>query len=431
MNKILDEKVKGYIQYNDRIIQVKFQTKPKNTIVVQVYMPTTNSSEENLIVIGNWNAIVGEENVKHLTGDYGLGNRNDRGERNQVKESRSYSGAAINSDHNLVMMKCNLKFKRIMCKKKMVQWQVKNLRDEKSKNQYTRKDWITAEIVNLIEERRKYKNLNSTKVQKRYRALTNLVIRESKEAKEKYLEENCSDIETLIKTGGREEAYKMVKKFFGQWKEYLEILYEGETLKEIELNEEEKTEEEEYEKDPVMGEEFDKALKNLKNKRAAGTDGIQAELWKEPGKKFKNRLFQIIKDIYAAGEMSKDYVNSIIIPIPKKAAAKKCEEFRTISLLSHASKILTEIIFQRIESKIEQSLTEDQFGFRKNMGTREAILPLRIIKLIIEGSIEGKNHRGRPRLEYIQQIIKDQGCNSYIEMKRKVDDRKEWKMAAN
>jgi len=56
---------------------------------------------------------------------------------NQVKEIRSYPGADINSDHNLVMMKCNLKFKIIMCRKKMVQWQVKNLRDEKSSKQYS------------------------------------------------------------------------------------------------------------------------------------------------------------------------------------------------------------------------------------------------------------------------------------------------------
>lgn len=56
---------------------------------------------------------------------------------NQVKESRSYPGADINSDHNPVMMKCNLKFKKITSKKKMVQWQVKNLRDEKLRKQYS------------------------------------------------------------------------------------------------------------------------------------------------------------------------------------------------------------------------------------------------------------------------------------------------------
>jgi hypothetical protein len=34
---------------------------------------------------------------------------------------------------------------------------------------------------------------------------------------------------------------------------------------------------------------------------------------------------------------------------------------------------------RRMEYKIEAILLEDQFGFRKNMGTREAILALRII----------------------------------------------------
>lgn len=41
--------------------------------------------------------------------------------------------------------------------------------------------------------------------------------------------------------------------------------------------------------------------------------------------------------------------------------------------------------------------------------------------------MEGKDHRGTPILEYIQQIIKDQGCDSYGEMKRKADNREEWK----
>lgn len=50
-----------------------------------------------------------------------------------------------------------------------------------------------------------------------------------------------------------------------------------------------------------------------------------------------------------------------------------------VPLASHASKILTKIKSQRNKAKIEQSLTEDQFGFRKNMGMREAIFALRII----------------------------------------------------
>lgn len=84
-----------------------------------------------------------------------------------------------------------------------------------------------------------------------------------------------------------------------------------------------------------MSEVFNKALLNLKNQKAAGIDGIHVEVRKESGERDKKKLFQIIKDIYE----TEDYVKSLIIPIQKKAVAKKFEEFRNISLLSHASKI--------------------------------------------------------------------------------------------
>lgn len=50
--------------------------------------------------------------------------------------------------------------------------------------------------------------------------------------------------------------------------------------------------------------------------------------------------------------------------------------------------------------------------------------------LIMEGCVEGRNHEGRPHIEYIQQIIQDPRCNSYKEIKRKVNNRSEWRIAA-
>lgn len=38
---------------------------------------------------------------------------------------------------------------------------------------------------------------------------------------------------------------------------------------------------------------------------------------------------------------------------------------------------------------------------------------------------------GRPGLKYIQQIIKDQECNSYVQMKKKTDNREERRIVAN
>ena len=41
-----------------------------------------------------------------------------------------------------------------------------------------------------------------------------------------------------------------------------------------------------------------------------------------------------------------------------------------------------------------------------------------LVKRITEGTIEGKNHRGRPRLDYMKQLMVDMNCTSYCELKR-------------
>ena len=67
------------------------------------------------------------------------------------------------------------------------------------------------------------------------------------------------------------------------------------------------------------------------------------------------------------------------MPIPETTKAMKCEEFRTISLISHASKILLHVVKERITPLVEKHLLETQFGFRKGQGTKEAIYVLRIL----------------------------------------------------
>ncbi|KAL4082173.1 hypothetical protein QTP88_005266 [Uroleucon formosanum] len=161
------------------------------------------------------------------------------------------------------------------------------------------------------------------------------------------------------------------------WKKYLEQLYEGPELTGQEIEHEEVMDN--SSNYSVLREEFDKALRDLKKKKAAGIDEIQAELWKESGESMRSELFKLIKEIFVSGELPLDFTKCKIIPIPKKATANKCDQYRTIRLLTHVSKILTIIMSRRMEYKIEAILSEDQFGFRKNMGTREAILALRII----------------------------------------------------
>jgi hypothetical protein len=65
--------------------------------------------------------------------------------------------------------------------------------------------------------------------------------------------------------------------------------------------------------------------------------------------------------------------------LKKKPKAIKCSDHRAISIIAHAAKIVARIRRRRIERKTEDVLGEDQFGFRRAKGTRDAIGMLRII----------------------------------------------------
>ncbi|VVC45686.1 Reverse transcriptase domain [Cinara cedri] len=153
-----------------------------------------------------------------------------------------------------------------------------------------------------------------------------MVNKEAKRAKEEWFENMCSEVENCLIRVLSDKAYKIIKRFFGIYKSGGKVLRRKDTLE-------------------GTGKE---ALCNITN-------------------------------AYETGELPEDFEKCVMILIPKKQKAKRCEEYRTLSLISHALKILTKIVHKRIEKKIEDILTEDQFGFRKNRGTREAILCLRLI----------------------------------------------------
>ena len=54
-----------------------------------------------------------------------------------------------------------------------------------------------------------------------------------------------------------------------------------------------------------------------------------------------------------------------------------------------------------------------------------------LMKTIIEGQVNGKRGKGRPRMCYIGQIIKDVGEKKYVSMKRLAERRAEWRAASN
>lgn len=78
-------------------------------------------------------------------------------------------------------------------------------------------------------------------------------------------------------------------------------------------------------------------------------------------------------------------MRSIFIALPKKPGAMECENHRTISLMSHCVKILLKVIMQRNKRRIHDEISEEQYGFMPDKGTRNAVF---ILKNIAERSIE-------------------------------------------
>ena len=72
-------------------------------------------------------------------------------------------------------------------------------------------------------------------------------------------------------------------------------------------------------------------------------------------------LFQILKDdavkvphsicqqIWKTQQWPQDWKRSVFIPTPKKGNAKECSNYRTIALISHASKVMLKILQARLQ----------------------------------------------------------------------------------
>ncbi|GFN95634.1 endonuclease-reverse transcriptase [Plakobranchus ocellatus] len=97
------------------------------------------------------------------------------------------------------------------------------------------------------------------------------------------------------------------------------------------------------------------------------------------------KVTHLLNEIYDTGQIPTDLSKSIFIALPKKPGATECELHRTISLMSHITKILLKIIMLRIRNKIKPEIAEEQCGFVEDKGTSNAIY---ILRTLIERALE-------------------------------------------
>ena len=68
-----------------------------------------------------------------------------------------------------------------------------------------------------------------------------------------------------------------------------------------------------------------------------------------------------------------DWKGSVFILISKKGNAKECANYHTVALISHASKVMLQILQVRLQEYMNRELPDIQAGFRKGRGTRDQI----------------------------------------------------------
>ena len=89
------------------------------------------------------------------------------------------------------------------------------------------------------------------------------------------------------------------------------------------------------------------ALGSITTNKASGGDGIPVELLQILKDDAVKVLHSICQQTWKTQQWSQDWKRLVFIPIPKKGNAKECSNYRTIALISQASKVMLKILQAR------------------------------------------------------------------------------------
>lgn len=176
-----------------------------------------------------------------------------------------------------------------------------------------------------------------------------------------------------------------------EWTEHFKKQFDGKLTKPGKKNKESKTYENEIEL-----EEIKKVIKEMKKKKAPGSDQIPNEAWIYASEKSIEKLHEIINKIWKGEQdFPEEWKTGIVTPIYKKGDEKRASNYRGITLMDSGYKIYAEVLRRRLESELETKniLKDTQMGYRKGKGTIEAIY---IVKSAVEEEI--KKEKGKAHL---------------------------------
>ena len=364
-------------------------------------------------------------------------------------KTRTFPGADIGSDHDLVMTTIKLKLKAKRCPKNpRIRFDLEKLTDPEvadifqaqvggkfaalnllisdvdtlasdfrevllttaeevlGRQRKKIKPWVTQEVLDLCDKRRQLRAEKHTSDEARahYQQAHREVRKKMKKVKEKWIEEQCNTIDKDMEKGNSKQAYSTLKaltktnqprttviedqdgklltdeeEVLRRWTGYCKDLYSYQLNPDTSILEGIQGNLEDEASPPILKHEVEAAVSSLKAGKSPGIDNIPAELVRAGGKETVDILTALCQKIWEQKKWPTEWTQSLIIPLPKKGNPRQCQNYRTISLISHPSKIMLRILLNRLKPKAEGLLSEEQAGFRTGRSTVEQIFNSRVL----------------------------------------------------
>ena len=102
------------------------------------------------------------------------------------------------------------------------------------------------------------------------------------------------------------------------------------------------------------------ALGSITTNKPSGGDGIPVEILQILKDDAVKVLHSICQQIWKTQQWPQDWKRSVFIPVPKKGNPKECSNYRTIALISYASKVMLKIL----QVKLQQYITVNFHMFK-------------------------------------------------------------------
>ena len=106
------------------------------------------------------------------------------------------------------------------------------------------------------------------------------------------------------------------------------------------------------------------ALGCITMNNASGGDGIPIQLFQILKDDAVKVMHSICQQIWKTQQWPQDWKRSVCIPISKKDNAKEYSNYRTVALISHASKVMLKILQARLQQYVNRYLPDVQAGSR-------------------------------------------------------------------